>query len=356
MTQKISSSATSLNQVASTFKRVELPKGLNLDYGGGRYDKASDELVERGVLNLVYDPFNRNETHNLMARASVFFAGGADSATVNNVLNVIDDDGALLEVVRQTANGIKSDAKAHFLIYEGDASSCATSTSKGWQRNAKSENYRVFLEAYFSDVSRKGNLFSCSGPIRTPKNDIFSRDSIVADAKRLASKMGVPVPSKGKIGKHIGGAVYLHRSAAEPLPEWAKILASKLPPDASWDVVKLDEKNGQASFISSPDFLFSDEPTVGNAWKVSSDGKIHLTRGKEDPQIYHHKWSFMADDGSKEWMRSLLRSVLWSSLPDVDKSRIGNRSFWEREVLPRLPLIPELSFRLDETTRMASMR
>jgi len=56
-----------------------------------------------------------------------------------------------------------------------------------------------------------------------------------------------------------------------------------------------------------------------------------------DPYIYHHKWLFVADDyGGFDVDESKRRSLAWMSLPDIDKSRIGRKSYWEDHVLPRL--------------------
>ena len=54
--------------------------------------------------------------------------------------------------------------------------------------------------------------------------------------------------------------------------------------------------------------------------------------------IYHHKWCFVADDyGGFDVKASKARSSAWESLdPPVNKRKIGRRTHWEAEVLPRL--------------------
>ena len=86
--------------------------------------------------------------------------------------------------------------------------------------------------------------------------------------------------------------------------------------------------------------------------EVNATGQVQRRTTPSDPYIYHHKWLFVADDYEGfEIMESKARSERWISLSDVDRSRIGRRSFWEQNVLPRLAEIGEtLSDRKNTTT------
>jgi len=56
-----------------------------------------------------------------------------------------------------------------------------------------------------------------------------------------------------------------------------------------------------------------------------------------DPDIYHHKWLFVADDYQGfDVVASKTRSEQWIALGDVDRSRIGRKSYWEERVVPQL--------------------
>lgn len=91
------------------------------------------------------------------------------------------------------------------------------------------------------------------------------------------------------------------------------------------------------SFIASPDFDTTDEPTVGDVVTVSTDGASRRRSQRADPQIYHHKWLFVADDCTGfDVAASKRRSATWLALDDVDKSRIGTRSYWDEHVVPRI--------------------
>ena len=165
--QEISSADTSLSQVPATFKKVDWVKGtVNADIGGGRYDNATDALELVGVENLVYDPFNRTKEHNDSVSRRIR-NGGSDTATVNNVLNVIKDASSRDLVIRQAANAIGNSGKAYFLIYEGDSTGIGKATTKGFQNNRKAESYLIEIQKRFANVSRKGNLIEASGALQS---------------------------------------------------------------------------------------------------------------------------------------------------------------------------------------------
>lgn len=155
------------------------------------------------------------------------------------------------------------------------------------------------------------------------------------ETRQLAKSLGVPMPSaKHGVGKLIGGCLYAHRSAWDVIPEAAlkKALAAA-PGDFQPVIAKWDIKEGSISLIESEGFDREEEPAIQRALKVSADGSIKWTPEKEDPQIYHHKWSFARHDyAGFDWILSCLRSCQWFKLDGVDKSRIGTRSYWEKHV------------------------
>ncbi|NLS94828.1 MAG: hypothetical protein GXX96_21960 [Planctomycetaceae bacterium] len=139
------------------------------------------------------------------------------------------------------------------------------------------------------------------------------------------------------IGKDIAGAVYLHRRYEGLLGEPLEAAKRHLPADFEYTVVKYVEGEGKVSFLQSPDFDSATEPTVGDSILVHADGRITRRRAGADPEIYHHKWLFVADDyDGFDVEASKRRSAAWLSLSGIDKRRIGRRSFWQENVLPRL--------------------
>ena len=166
--QAITSSDTSINdkKTAATFTKVKFAKGgVNADIGGGRFDNATELLKTEGVRNVIFDPFNRQEGHNRAAAGRVR-DGQADTTTVNNVLNVIQDAANRDKVIRQAANAVKTDGTSYFLIYQGDGSGAGRATSKGWQENRKTRDYIGEIKAHYGDVKVKNGIIEASNPIK----------------------------------------------------------------------------------------------------------------------------------------------------------------------------------------------
>lgn len=73
---------------------------------------------------------------------------------------------------------------------------------------------------------------------------------------------------------------------------------------------------------------------------VNASGHVQRRTTPADPYIYHHKWLFVADDyRGFDVAESKARSEQWIALGDVDRSRIGRKSYWEASVVPRISRI-----------------
>jgi hypothetical protein len=140
-----------------------------------------------------------------------------------------------------------------------------------------------------------------------------------------------------KIGKEIGGAVYVHRLFESRLPDAVKKAKAALPIEFTYTVVKYSLSGETVSFIQSTDFDEADEPVVGDLYTVKADGSISFRRMATDPWIYHHKWLFVSDDYQGfDVAASKARSSRWLALDNIDFHRIGKKSYWEKHVEPRL--------------------
>lgn len=169
--QAIGSAGTSLNQVSALFKMGLMKPGtVNVDIGGGKYDKVTEYLAGIGVKNLVYDPFNRSKDFN-SAVVDELSTGPVDTATVNSVLNVIAERDVRMDVVRQAAKAIKRDGTAYFLIHQGDADGNSRVTKRkddpiqsSWQNHQKAEWYIDDVKSWFGNVIRKGTMLVATDP------------------------------------------------------------------------------------------------------------------------------------------------------------------------------------------------
>jgi len=140
------------------------------------------------------------------------------------------------------------------------------------------------------------------------------------------------------VGKEIGGAIYVQRQYQHLLGPAVVAAAARLPPGFDYTVVKVHRRTGVVSFIHSLDFDTAPERTVGDICTVRPDGTLQRRRSPADPYLYHHKWLFVADDyPGFDVEESKARSQAWLSLPNVDRARIGRRSYWTQFVLPRIP-------------------
>lgn len=159
--QKYTSAATSINssKLPAIFKMINLPSGtINLDFGGGRFDNVAEYYADKGVTNLVYDPYNRSSEHNSNVLNQIKKNGGADSVTCSNVLNVIAEPEARLTVIKNIYNLAKSGAPCYFTVYEGSGSGEGAETKSGYQLNKKTADYLEEIQEVFPNAKRKGKL------------------------------------------------------------------------------------------------------------------------------------------------------------------------------------------------------
>ena len=163
--QEFSSEKTSINsnKLPAIFRLIKnwASGTLNLDYGGGKFDNASEYLAELGVTNLIYDKYNRSSEHNNSVITQVRQNGGADTSTLSNVLNVIKEKSARIACLKNIRNLLKPSGVLYVTVYEGSGSGEGKPTSSGYQRNLKTEGYLEEIQEIFPSAYRKGKLIIC---------------------------------------------------------------------------------------------------------------------------------------------------------------------------------------------------
>lgn len=158
MKQTITSAATSINakKVPALFKRVQWKPGTrNLDLGGGRYNTATEYLEGKGVLNWIYDPYNRSEAENQEAMQC-----NPDTVTISNVLNVIKEPEARRELLELAKS---FNCPVYITVYEGNGSGEGRETRAGWQENRKLAEYVEEVATVFGFVVRHGSVITARG-------------------------------------------------------------------------------------------------------------------------------------------------------------------------------------------------
>jgi len=156
--QEYTSEGTSVNQLPGVFKRVEWePKTINLDYGGGKFDRATEFLKGKDVLNLVFDPFNRAAEHN---REIINTLKGrkADTATIANVLNVIKEPEIRKQVLNKVKSLVKPGGSVYISVYRGKGGAPGIPTTRGWQENRPIKTYLDEVTSVFSSAEIQGSL------------------------------------------------------------------------------------------------------------------------------------------------------------------------------------------------------
>lgn len=158
----ITSKNTSINKtkVPSLFTLVDKAFGwtsglINLDIGGGKFDTASEYLLGRGVMNLIYDPFNRSVEHNqnilgLLKKCKV------PTATLSNVLNVVKEKEDRLNLLRFSFTSLAVGGKLYITCYNSGKK--GVSKADCWQNAEPLSFYMEEVEQVFGNVSQKGNI------------------------------------------------------------------------------------------------------------------------------------------------------------------------------------------------------
>jgi hypothetical protein len=166
----IDSAYTSQRQVAATFHKFEFDNLTNLDYGGGKYDDATEYLETINSTNLVFDPFNRSKAHNDEVISEVIKTG-VNTITCLNVLNVVRDQSeriAILSEIKHLAMGC-IDTRGelpdiYIQVYEGNRTGTPSKTTA--QLNWKLDQYISEIRDLFSEdewhLTKVGNILKFS--------------------------------------------------------------------------------------------------------------------------------------------------------------------------------------------------
>ena len=166
--QAITSADTSINEkkMPTLFSKYTFEAGETVfDIGGGRFDNVTDHLRKSDVIHRVYDPFNRTAEHNDEVLSGTKNEGGADVATVVNVLNVIAEPKVRERVILQAADIVKEGGRAIFGIYEGDGTGVGKVTTKGYQTNMKTAEYVSEVQEIFPNAVKKGNFIVATSEV-----------------------------------------------------------------------------------------------------------------------------------------------------------------------------------------------
>lgn len=140
-----------------------------------------------------------------------------------------------------------------------------------------------------------------------------------------------------KVGKAIGGYVYLHKDYAKDVMNpgrWkrAQKICKETDSDLfnSYNCIRYEFSTGNVRFDECPDFDTAREPHVGRYLEVSPKTDEVLRTGHSN-NIFHHKWLWVKDDykgfnvqESYEW------SKLW--LSKFQETAKGTDRTWQEQL------------------------
>jgi len=132
------------------------PEQVNLDMGGGKYDTATKFLEKRLVTNLIYDPYNRTMEHNQEVIYQLKKRGGADTATISNVLNVVETTQAMLDILGFVYVSLRDGGKCHVTCYA--AKQAGVTKKDCFQQGKPLVWYEDVIRQIFGSVYRKHGM------------------------------------------------------------------------------------------------------------------------------------------------------------------------------------------------------
>ena len=162
--QQYTSKDTSISTVNKVYTNMYFaPGSVILDYGGGKYDKNTEYMQNKGCKVLVYDPYNRTEEHN-KAVFEYIQNNPIDYIVCSNVLNVIKEIPVIEQIlgnIKQIQEVNKSKCVVYITVYEGDKSGEGKITKKGYQRNEPLKHYLGIVSKYLPKcIIKKGTIIS----------------------------------------------------------------------------------------------------------------------------------------------------------------------------------------------------
>ena len=169
MKQQYSGANTSVNtkRIPRLFTTVTTkldgwePHTINMDLGCGKDPTNVNEYLHAlGVYNAPWDPY-----WNISQDCRLLNTFGANTATISNVLNVIKEKEARLDILRKAvhyASGV-----TYIAVYEGDKSGKGKKTKEDcWQENRRTVDYVKEVEEVFTTVVYVSNLIYAFGEKR----------------------------------------------------------------------------------------------------------------------------------------------------------------------------------------------
>jgi hypothetical protein len=162
MKQEYTSEKSSIKQIPAGFSIVDKHFGwkegtINFDIGGGKYDLMTEKLLEKGVANYIYDPYNRTPEHNEnVLNICLFGEKRVDTVTIFNVLNVIKEREIQLAVLKLARDAVVKDGYVFVRsTYMNPTKVSGVTKSGTFQHHLKQEDYLEIVKEVFPNAELK---------------------------------------------------------------------------------------------------------------------------------------------------------------------------------------------------------
>lgn len=352
ISQEFTSENTSINssKLPAIFKMVTFQPGtINIDYGGGRFDNVADYLTQFDVINLVYDPYNRTPEHNKDVIRTVRKAGGADTATCSNVLNVIKEPEVRQNVLQNIKKLVKPNGTVYITVYEGSGKGNEGPTKSGYQLNRKTEGYLDEIKQVFPDAVRKGKLI-VAHPNRSAVTsaedlsyDALTCEDCIYDLWTLVQDESGEWVREDKIDTYDDYATARHEASAlakdtpcqlvevgpdGPSVAWTSRLPEKRLPSRYWEPEddRTDEEKYQAWLNNGAVSNYDEDEEVESATAINAGRLVDPPQHVVDSLIQIlNDHGFVLDprfeiNPGKTWMGNIHLQVVYpdSNLPQDD--------------------------------------
>ena len=136
--------------------------------------------------------------------------------------------------------------------------------------------------------------------------------------------------------KKVGTALYVHKSALDQLKfrisnsdeiRLANILYWANKYGLQYEIIKIDRQ--KVSLIDSHNWNTAFEPDVGISYCFDMNTPTEYKVIKPSGKIYHCKELFVNPNYTGFDVNvAAERTKLWNSIPNLDKRRIGNKTYW----------------------------
>ncbi len=142
------------------------------------------------------------------------------------------------------------------------------------------------------------------------------------------------------VGKDILGNIYFHKAYINSFDfaEHIKTMIKRLPKNFTFNIVRFNKTNKDASFMNSPDFDSSFYPIVISSIKVNPDNSISPIRNyRNNLAIYHHRWLFVKDNYNKFSVETDFHFCkLWNRVPNLISNKYGHLNHWKNVSIPKI--------------------